>query len=311
MKMGLFLKRRFNTILLLVLLAVAMSALAGCGSGPDYTVKVTKEPYFKTGEASSFEVKITEDGKPAAGLKVSAELSMANMDHGTNKVTFTEGKDGLYSGEAKLPMSGKYEAAFTIEKDGKKSEEVIQLNVAKSEGVAKINGQWITDDDLAFYQFINKLQLEINREAAKKKYSGPQLTEELAYLDSQEKLANDKNQLLTQIIRLRSMAMLADEKGHKATDAEVNAALAKVRNQYNQFESTKALIKEYGEDKFWNIEKKQYQQIVLVQKVQNDLVEKVKKENPKAGDQEVYYQAQQKYEELLVSQVNSMKIEIL
>lgn len=303
--------RRFNTILLVIILAAVMFALAGCGSGPDYSVQVTKEPYFQQDQAAAFEVKITEGDKPVSGLKVTAELSMASMDHGTNQVTFTEGEDGLYSGEVKLPMSGKYEAAFTMEKDGKKSEEVIQMNVAKPEGVAKMNGQWITNDDLAFYQFINELQIEINREAARKKYSGEQLTEELAYLDSQEKLARDKNQLLTQIIRLRSMAMLAGEKGHKASDTEVNAALAKVRDQYNQFESTKELIKEYGEDKFWSTERQQYQQIVLVQKVQNDLVEKVKKENPKAGDQEIYYQAQQQYEELLVSQVNSMKIEIL
>jgi hypothetical protein len=51
--------------------------------------------------------------------------------------------------------------------------------------------------------------------------------------------------------------------------------------------------------------------IVMSQKVQKDLLEKVKKENPKAGEQEVYYLAQKEYEELLVSQVNSLSIEIL
>ncbi|MEH7106192.1 FixH family protein [Bacillus sp. JJ1764] len=292
-------------------LLLLAAILTGCSSGPDYTIKVTKDLYYQQDKASPFEIKVTENNKPATGLKVRAELSMASMDHGTTKATLTEGEKGTYSGEVNLSMSGKYEAAFTLEKGGKKTEKVMTVNVTKSKGVAMINGQWITNEDIAFYTLINKLQLEINREAAKKKYSGPQLEEELAYLDSQEKSAENKNQLLTQIIRLRSMALLAEEKGHKATDAEVEQAMHKARDQYNQFESTKALIQNYGEDRFWGIEKQQYKQIVLTQKVQKDLIDKIKKEHPSYGDQEVYYQAQQQYEDLLVSQVNSLKIEIL
>jgi hypothetical protein len=245
------------------------------------------------------------------GLKVAAQLSMTNMDHGSYDVKLVEGKNGTYSGKVNLPMGGKYEAAFTLEKDGKKAEKVIDLNVTKPKGVAIINGEWITNEDVSFYKFINQLQLEINRESAQKKYTGKQLEEELAYLDSQENTLEDKNQLLTQIIRLRAMALLADEKGHKASETEVDAALLKAREQYDQFESAKKLINEYGEEKFWATEKQQYRMIVMSQKVQKDLIDKVKKVNPKAGEQEIYYQAQKEYEELLVSQVNSLKIEIL
>ncbi|MCM3567120.1 FixH family protein [Neobacillus mesonae] len=293
-----------------VLLFLA-ALLTGCSSGPDYTIKLTKELYFQQDKASPIEIKVTGNNKPAKGLTVKAELSMTNMDHGTAKVTLKEGKDGIYAGEAKLPMTGKYEAAFTLEKDGKKTDKIIDLTVEKPKGAAKINGQWITTDDIAFYQFINQLQLEINREAAKKQYSGKQLEEELSYLDSQETLAKDQNQLLTQIIRLRSMALLAEEKGHKASDADVAQELEKVRGQYNQFSSAQKLIKTYCEGKFWAAEKEQYKMIVLSKKVQEDVLAQVKKENPKAGDQEVLYLAQQKYEDLLVSQVNSLKIEIL
>jgi hypothetical protein len=49
----------------------------------------------------------------------------------------------------------------------------------------------------------------------------------------------------------------------------------------------------------------------MLQDKTKDLVEKVKKENPKMGEQEVYFQAQKEYEELLVSQVNSLEIVIL
>lgn len=297
---------------LLVALLLLVASLAACSSGPEYDIKVTNDVYFQLDQPGTIEIKVTEAGKPVKDLKVSAVLSMSNMDHGTNKVKFVEtAEDGVYSGEADFSMSGKYEAVFTLEKDGKKSEKVITINVVKAQGTAKINGEWITDEDVAFYKLINQLQLEINREAAKKQYSGAQLEEQLAYLDSQEKVAEDKNNLLTQIIRLRSMAMLAEEKGHKAEAGEVDTAVNKAREQYNQYESAKALISKYGEDKFWATEKQQYEMIILSQKVQSDLIAKVKKENPTYGEQEVIFQAQKQYEELLVSQVNSLKIEIL
>ncbi|PGY12458.1 FixH family protein [Bacillus sp. AFS031507] len=296
-------------IIFSLLLLIAL--ITGCSSGPDYKVTVTKDLYFVKDTAMPFEIKVTENNKAVKGLDVSAQLSMTNMDHGSYNVKLVEGKNGTYSGKVNLPLGGKYEAAFTLEKDGKKAEKVIDLNVTKPKGVAIINGEWITNENVSFYKFINQLQLEINRESLQKKYTGKQLEEELAYLDSQEKTLEDKNQLLTQIIRLRAMALLADEKGHKAAETEVDAALLKAREQYNQFESAKKLINEYGADKFWATEKQQYRMIVMSQKVQKDLIEKVKKENPKAGEQEIYYQAQKEYEELLVSQVNSLKIEIL
>ncbi|MEH7303595.1 FixH family protein [Neobacillus drentensis] len=292
-----------------ILLLVAI--VTGCSSEPNYKVTVTKDLYFVKDTSMPFEINITENKKAVKGLDVSAHLSMTEMDHGSYDVKLVEGKNGTYSGKVNLPMGGKYEAAFTLEKNGKKAEKVIELNVTKPKGVAKVNGDWVTAEDVSFYKFINQLQLAINRESAEEKYSGKQLEEELAYLDSQEKTLEDKNLLLTQIIRLRAMALLADEKGHKAEETEVDAALLKAREQYNQFESAKKLINEYGEEKFWATEKKQYHLIVMSQKVQKDLIDKAKKENPKAGDQEIYYQAQKDYEELLVSQVNSLKIEIL
>lgn len=290
-------------------LLIAM--LAGCSSSPDYKVDITKPLYFQQDHESSFEIKVTENKKPVTGLDISAELSMANMDHGDAKVVLKEEQKGLYSGKVKLEMDGKYEMAFTLKKDNKKAEKVFDYEVKKPKGVASINGEWIKDEDLKFYELINRIQFAINRETAQKKYSGKQLEDEIAYLDSQEKTLDDKNQLLTQIIRLRSMAMLAEEKGHKASTEDVNAALAKAQQQYDQFDSAKKLIQQFGEDKFWSIEKQQYKLIVLTQQIQKDVIAKVKKENPQMGEQEINFQAQKDYEDLLVEQINSLKIEIL
>ena len=295
---------RLTTLLLLVL-------LAGCSADPEYDIKVTKPIYQQSDKEMPFEIQVKEKDEGVTGLNVSAEFSMTNMDHGMTKVELTEGEGGTYSGKVELPMPGKYEILFILEKDGEKTEKVISYEVVKPEGVASINGKWITYEDVDFYKFINYLQLAINRETDQKRYTGDQLKEALAYWDSQEKLAEDQNQLLTQIIRLRSMAMLAEEKGYTATEAEVETEINKARAQYDQFESAKAMITEYSEEKFWKTEKQQYQLIVLSQKVQKDMIEKVKKENPEMSQQEINFQAQKQYEELLVSQVNSLKIEIL
>ncbi|MDQ6595244.1 FixH family protein [Bacillus salipaludis] len=171
-------------MLALVLLA---ALLAGCSSGPDYEIDSTKPLYFQKDKAMPFEIKVLENKNSVKGLKVTVELSMANMDHGSYKAKLTEGKAGTYAGNIQLEMPGKYEAAFTLEKGGEKTEKIINLDVKKPQGVASINGKWITNDDLAFYRFINQLQLEINRESAKKQYSGQQLEEELTYLKSRKK----------------------------------------------------------------------------------------------------------------------------
>ncbi|RSD27214.1 FixH family protein [Mesobacillus subterraneus] len=295
-------------ISLIVLLA---TQLAGCSQEPDWKLEVSREPVFANGKESNFEIKVTENGKPVKDLNIASEFAMASMDHGTINVELEEMSDGIYSGDANFSMPGEWEAAFTLEKDGLKQEEVVDLNVKKAEGVASINDEWITDEDLEFYQFINTLHIAINREADKEKYTGEQLDEALVFWDNQEKLNSDKNQLLTQIIRLRAMAMLGTEKGHKATDQEVNNAIEQVRGQYNSSEAAQKLIAEFGEERFWRIQQQQYTRIVLTQKVQNDLIEKVKKENPKAGEQEILFTAEKEYEELLVSQVNSLEIKIM
>ncbi|MGV2939408.1 FixH family protein [Mesobacillus sp. LC4] len=293
------------------LFLMLVTFLAGCSQEPDWKLEITKEPVFANGKESNFEIKVTEDGAAAKGLHIVAEFAMGSMDHGTIDVELEELSDGVYSGNAEFSMAGEWEAAFTLEKDGAKQEEVVNMNVKKAEGVASLNGEWITEEDLEFYQFINKLYIEINRETDREKYTGEKLDEALAYWDNQEKLNQDKNQLLTQIIRLRAMAMLGLEKGHEATDEEVNSAIEKVRTQYSSSDAAKTLITQFGEEKFWSIQQQQYARIVLTQKVQNDLIEKVKKENPKAGEQEILFTAEKEYEELLVSQVNSLKIEIL
>ena len=292
-----------------VLLMVAL--LSGCSSSPNYKIMMTKQLYFLKDHATSFEIKVTENKKAVSGLAISADVSMANMDHGTMSVSLTDEKNGKYSGKVKLPMDGKYELTFNMKKDNSKTEKIIDYTVKKAAGVAMINGQWIKNEDLLFYQLVNKLQLEINRENAKKTYTGSQLEDELAYIDSQEKNAKDENQLLTQIIRIRSMALLAEERGHQVTTDAITGAIAKDHAQYDQYPDVKSLITSFGDKKFSSLEEKEYKYTILANQVMADVTAQAKKDNPNVNDQEVNYQAQQNYEDLLVSQMDSLKIQIL
>jgi hypothetical protein len=299
-----------KAIIGMVLLMAAL--LSGCsGSSPNYKIEMTKQLYYLKDHATSFEIKVTENKKAVSGLAVSADVSMANMDHDTENVKLTDEKNGKYSGKVKLPMDGKYELTFNMKKANNKTEKTIDYTVKKAQGVAMINGQWVKNEDLQFYQLVNKLQLEINRENAKKTYTGSQLEDELAYIDSQEKNAKDQNQLLTQIIRIRSMALLAEERGHQATSDAIAGAIAKDHAQYDQYPAVKSLITSFGEKKFRSLEENEYKYSILADQVLADVTAQAKKDNPNVNDQEVNFQAQQNYEDLLVSQMDSLKIQIM
>ncbi|MDP4162452.1 MAG: FixH family protein, partial [Bacillota bacterium] len=274
--------------------------LSGCGFGSDYEIKMAKPLYFNSEKDMPLEINVTEAGKAVKGLKVTAKLTMVTMDHGTNRVNLVEGKAGTYAGKVKLGMGGKYEIAFSLEKDGQKIEKVIDYVVKKPAGIASINGQWIKSEELAFTAFLNKLQLAMSRESAQKTYRGKQLDDELAYINAQEKMIDNKNQLLTQIIRLRSMSILGTEKGHHVTREEIAAKMNLLHQQYDPSTAANKLIQQYGKAHFWQNEKKNVPMMLLSDKVANDLIDKTKAENPNTSLQEIHFLAQQKFEDLLV-----------
>jgi hypothetical protein len=184
----------------------------------------------------------------------------------------------------------------------------ILASEANQKLVAKINNDTIYEEDLNFYKVINRIQVEMNREADRKRLQGKELEESLNFWNNQEKAAMDRNTLLTQIIRLHAAALLAKEKGYTASEAEVNKEIDDVKQIYNKEPNALKMIKAYGENRFWNKELSQYQLIVLSKKVQQDVINQVKKANPKAEEKEINFLANKKYEELLVSQIGTLKI---
>lgn len=290
-----------------ILTTLLLLMLAACSSNSDVEVEI-KKLYFQGESPSTFEVKVSENDEALNELNIKAELSMVNMDHGKVEVQFEEVGEGVYASEIQLPMAGEWEIVFNIDRNGTLIEKVMQYDVEEFSTAVTINGQPITTEDIEFYRFINELHIAIGRENDQNNLQGQALEEALEYWNQQEGML-DRNALLTQIIRLRAMALLGEEKGHTVTSEEVAEEIEKVRAQYNEFEIAQSMIKEYGEERFWEKETEQYELIVLSQKVQQDLINDVRAENENVNEQEILYLASKAYDELLVAQVNSLNIE--
>ncbi|WP_209124029.1 FixH family protein [Alkalihalobacillus sp. BA299] len=304
----------------ITVLSLLLLFLFGCKSTSNIEAVLNYQPQHLT---DVFQVSITENEKPISDLQVVGTFEMAKMDHGSAELEFHEIDNGLYETNLDLPMDGDWVSNLTITQDEEDFEQLILFQVS-SEGtqqntkrvapekgvVSTINGQPILEDDLEFYHFINHLQITLYREKDKQSHEGKELEELMQFWDAQEKEAGNVNTLLTQIIRLRAVALLATEKGHTSTPEEVDHEMAKVKNELMTQPVAKELIQQFGEDRFWEKQQSQYELIVLSQKVQQDMLDKVKEEKPDAEITEVNYLAHQEYEELLVAQIESLNIEV-
>lgn len=299
--------------------------------------------------SSLMALQITDNqGAPVVGLEVQASFEMVRMDHGTIEAQLTETENNLYEGYVALPMAGTWEATITMIGDqhskqqtftfdtekpvtssdvagsSSSSMEAAQATKSKSnaqpkaqldsaaanETVATVAGKSITELDIEFYQFINELQIAMYKEQDQKRLDGEELKEAMSYWEAQEAAAKHPNTLLTQSIRLHAAALLAEEKGHMAADTEINEALKQVKAVYEQSPAASSLIEKFGEEQFWKKQRSQYELIVLSEKAQQDVLQYVQQANPDAPPHEQNVLAQMKWEELLISQISSLEVNI-
>ncbi|MBO0962411.1 FixH family protein [Neobacillus sp. MM2021_6] len=116
------------SIFIISLLLVFVAA--GCGASNNVNVKLSAPKTFTPGKPYAMQIKVTDKaGNPVKGAKVSANLNMKNMDHGTISVTAEEIGDGKYIGTADLPMNGDWLATILVEHEGAKVEEEKQFSV--------------------------------------------------------------------------------------------------------------------------------------------------------------------------------------
>ncbi|MGC5328796.1 FixH family protein [Brevibacillus sp. SYSU BS000544] len=308
--------RKLMTIFILCSLIV----LGGCGSTAKWQANLTLQGDYKEGEPLPIRLEVKANEQPVTGLTIQGSLEMKRMNHGTVDATFTEKGNGVYECTAEIPMHGDWTANLKLS-DGKVVEEhsidftvnagkTSEAKPSQEKVVATISGENITKDDIAFYELINLMQIAMYKEDDKSRLQGEELQKSLTYWADREKEAKNSTTLLTQAIRLRAMALLAKEKGHSWKQEEVNREIEQAKLSYQKYPVAMQMIEKYGEDQFWKRQQSQYESIVLMKKVQRDMIDNVKKANPKAEAKEVNMLAAKKYEELLVSQVDSLSIQL-
>lgn len=115
------------------------AATAKVGPGP-VSEKVSQAGYDlefgvapnKAVAANAFSVKVTRDGKPVPGARVTAKFTMLDMEMGQQNYRFKEEKDSVYAlrDASPLVMVGHWALDFTITPPGEESFQVLLLDRA-------------------------------------------------------------------------------------------------------------------------------------------------------------------------------------
>ena len=118
-------KKSFAALLLLMVL------LSGCSSAQDYQFTLKTAPKYKAETSYPVVIEVLQNGKSVEGLKFSAFLEMAKMDHGSIQLDFEDKGNGLYESSVELPMAGEWIATLEGEDDQDAFEKVMTFEVEK------------------------------------------------------------------------------------------------------------------------------------------------------------------------------------
>lgn len=118
--------------------------IAGCSDANNLHVQLSTPKTFTPGNPFAMQFTLVDKkGKAVKGAKVSANLNMKNMDHGTIPVSIEETGDGKYIGMANLSMNGDWVADVKVEEDVKKFEieKQFTVEVTTKENAHKVTKQ--------------------------------------------------------------------------------------------------------------------------------------------------------------------------
>lgn len=105
------------------MVTLIMILIAGCSASENVQVKLATPKTFIPGKTFPMQMTILDNqGKPLKGAKVTAELNMKNMDHGTIPVSTEEIGEGKYIGISNLAMNGDWVATIKVKQNGKTTE---------------------------------------------------------------------------------------------------------------------------------------------------------------------------------------------
>ncbi|KOP71738.1 hypothetical protein ACFFHH_14425 [Cytobacillus solani] len=190
------------------------------------------------------------------------------------------------------------------------NEDVSMEKLTNEDKVVTINGMVYTYADLKFFELMSKVEIELNRLQDQQSLTGKELEDKLKYWDEQIKYHDNYNVNLSKMIEQNSMYLLAEEKGLKVDEQVLQKKIDDFTQKVDQAELAKKLIEASSSDEYNTQLNTYFKQRVLTEEIYNILKEDVKKENPDAAEQEISYLTDKKYEELYMSQMESLNLTI-
>jgi hypothetical protein len=198
------------------------------------------------------------------------------------------------------------ETKATVE-ESKQGEEA---GFTSDDKVVTINGKVLTYEDLQFYQLMNKVDIELNREQDQQNLKGTELADKLAYWDEQLKYHDNFNVNLSKMIEQHAMYLLAREKGLDVEGSEAAKTIKEFTDRVEQNEPASQLVAAYPDDAFKNRLNSYFTEKILTQQIYETLKTDVVKEKPNASEKEVAYDTSKNYDGLYQSQIASLEIKI-
>jgi len=176
--------------------------------------------------------------------------------------------------------------------------------------LAEVEDTEITDEKADFQQLLGLMHIELLREEGATSMDEETFEYMSEMWNDQEAQVKNMNHTLTSVIRTVAMAKLAEEKGYQLTEEVVSNQYNEFLEQYQQGTMTTTLIEEFGTDKFEAQLEEYTEEWLLARIVYNDVVEEVQSANPEMEIEEVQHIADQNYEDLLVSQMETLEVTI-
>lgn len=176
--------------------------------------------------------------------------------------------------------------------------------------VVTINGKVLSYEDLQFYQLMNKVEIELNRQQDELKLQGEELKDKIAYWDEQLKYHDNFNVNLSKMIEQHTMYLLAKEKGLNVEDGTVAKTIDEFTAKVTLNKPASQLVAAFPEDAYQNRLNRFFTEKLLTQQIYETLKADVVKEKPNASEKEIAYDTSKNYEELYQSQISSLDIKI-
>ena len=149
---------------------------------------------------------------------------------------------------------------------------------------ASVGGKKITEEEIDYECFRAKLQNVLANKAG-------------------QNTCPPEKTIITQIIELKAIDYLAEEKGVSATTEEVQQRIEELKKEEASNSTFQEMVATFGEEKFWKYEEQRYYTIINSEKVKEKLYEEEKEKHSYLEEASLRLNAKKAFDDLIVEAV--------